>query len=133
MSTKNFHFRKAQKITKVFWGMPQVFLCILTSTKEFDKQECLSIGCVLPAHQLPELQPPDVSIAGGGTQVNKFEQVSSDGHQMTLAVKSGGVRTAGGSHVMSDGLILGAGKPCTVSSNAFWVLMTWWTPVNRQT
>ena len=35
------------------------------------------------------LQPPDVSTSGLGPQVNRFEQVSSDGHQMSLAWGSG--------------------------------------------
>ena len=30
-------------------------------------------------------QPPDVSTSGGGIEVYKFEQVSSDDHQMSLA------------------------------------------------
>ena len=38
------------------------------------------------------LQPLDVSTGGVGPQVNKFEPVSSDGHQMSLA---GGEARAG--------------------------------------
>ena len=44
--------------------------------------------CVPPACQLYMLWwPPDVSTGGGGAgpPVNKFEQVSSDGHRMSLA------------------------------------------------
>ena len=35
--------------------------------------------------------PPDVTQGAGGTQMNKFEQVSSDHHQMSLAGGSPGV------------------------------------------
>ena len=47
------------------------------------KQECIPVGCV-------PLASLDVSTGGGrgrvGPQVNKFEQVSSHDHQMSLAV-----------------------------------------------
>ena len=45
-----------------------------------NKQDKIIIGCILPVFQWP---PLDVS--GGGPQVNKFEQVSSDDQQMSLA------------------------------------------------
>ena len=48
--------------------------------------------------------------------MNKFEQVSSDGHQMSLA---------GGYHVPCRGLDWGKGRgPSTVRSNASWVMIT---------
>ena len=50
--------------------------------------------------------------------MNKFEQVSSDGHQMWLA--RGGVRPGGDSVPWSH--VLGGG--CTVKSNASWVMVT---------
>ena len=47
--------------------------------------------------------PPDVSTSGGCPQVNKFEQVSSDGHQISLAGSEGvpclGVRDSAGGPV----------------------------------
>ena len=39
---------------------------------------CLRWPCLLQ-------QPPDVSTSGGGIEVYKFEQVSSDDHQTSLA------------------------------------------------
>ena len=42
------------------------------------------------------VSPPDVSTGGGGPQVSKFEEVSSDGHQISLA---GEARAWGGVHV----------------------------------
>ena len=39
---------------------------------------CLRWPCLLQ-------QPPDVSTSGGGIEVYKLEQVSSDDHQMSLA------------------------------------------------
>ena len=50
-----------------------------------------------------------MSVLEGGPQVNKFEQVSSDGHQMSLAR---------GPHVSCL-------EVCTVRSNTSWVIVTW--------
>ena len=50
--------------------------------------------------------------------MNKFEQVSSDDHQMSVA----GGRAGRFSGLMSKGA--GAGGPCTVRSNASWVMVT---------
>ena len=56
-------------------------------------QEIIPVGCVLPSC-LPYVfkwSTPDVH-AGGmgiGPQVNKFEQVCSDDHQMSVAVRLG--------------------------------------------
>ena len=50
-----------------------------------EQQESISVGYVLPTCQPYMLQPPDVSTAGEGHQVNKFLQVSSVGYQMSLA------------------------------------------------
>ena len=55
--------------------------------------------------------------------MNKFEQVSSDDHQMSLA---GG--RAGGPRSDFWGY-----EPCTVRSNASWVMVTWGPHVDRQT
>ena len=61
------------------------------------EQESIPVGCVLPACQLYMLQPPDVSTRGQvGPSVNKFEQVSSYGHQVSLAM---GQDEARGPHV----------------------------------
>ena len=58
---------------------------ILNNNKE--EQESIPVGCVLPACQTFVLCPPDVSTGGEGVgpRMNKFEQVSSHGHQMPLA------------------------------------------------
>ena len=79
-----------------------------------------------------------------GPQMNKFEQVSGDGHQMSLA----GVRLLGsmsnvcvwgvaGLGSMSDDLISlvrgGQWVPCSVRSNASWVMSHGDSPVNRKT
>ena len=42
-----------------------------------NKQESIPVGSVPPAWP-----PPDITL--GGTQMNKFEQVSSNHHQMSL-------------------------------------------------
>ena len=70
---------------------------------------------------MPQL--PDVSTYWGCPQVNKFEQVYSDGHQMS---PSGPISEVQGR----------AGGTCTVRSNASWVMITWGTlpfHLNRQT
>ena len=49
------------------------------------------VGCVLPIcpHRSALIATTDVAWGEGGCpQVNKFEQVSSDRHQMSLAVRS---------------------------------------------
>ena len=62
------------------------------------------------------------------SQVNKFEQVSSDDHQMSLAGGQGGpmsdVKGAGVGSPMSD--VQGAGLlgPYRVKSKASWVMVT---------
>ena len=64
----------------------------------------------------------------GGPQVNKFEQVSSDGNQMSLVGdRIGGPMSdvsggAGGStpDVQGGGWASDGGKHCTVRSNASW-------------
>ena len=75
-----------------------------------NKQDKIIIGCVLPASYPYVFQWPPLDVSGGGPQVNKFEQVSSDDHQMSLA--GGGRVCRGGStpyyvtypmmHVMSS-------------------------------
>ena len=49
-------------------------------------------------------------------QVNRIEQVSSDDHQMSIG---GGVGEGVGA---MSGLVMG------YVSNAFWVMVTWWSP-----
>ena len=64
-----------------------------------------------------------VPVGGGGPQVNKFEQVSSDHHQMSVA---GGIGYLG---LMSEGEVLrypgpisrGVGVPYHVTSPTTWV------------
>ena len=52
------------------------------------KQENIPEVCFLPAWKPYKLQfqwpPPDVTPRGRGAQMNNFEQVSSDDHQMSL-------------------------------------------------
>ena len=66
----------------------------------FFKQGSIPVGCVPPACQLYVFQLPSLEFSTTrvrvGPQVNKFEQVPSDDHQM-LAAKGGGR-----SHVSSD-------------------------------
>ena len=59
--------------------------------------------------------PPDDSTSGG-PDMNKFEQVKSDCHQMSLGNQGQGW----GSHVQKDW----AGGACTVSPNASWIMVT---------
>ena len=68
---------------------------------------------------------------GPGPQVNKFEQVSSDDHQMSVAL-GGSVpclvsgKGGGGLGLMSG---IGGGEgTCTVRSNASFVMVTWGPP-----
>ena len=50
------------------------------------KQESIPMGCISPTCQQFVLWLQDVSTGGGvGTQLNKFEQVPSDNHQMSVA------------------------------------------------
>ena len=65
--------------------------------------------------------PPDVSTTGeGGPEVNKFEQVSRDVHQMSL---DRGSLSSEVPHAEGDpGLELRA--PYTVNFNASWVMVT---------
>ena len=88
------------------------------------KQGSIPVGCVPPACQPYMLQLPDVSTYWGCPQVNKFEQVSSDGHRM---LASGTISEVQGR----------AGGTCAVRSNASWVMVTWgpspFTKTDRQT
>ena len=52
------------------------------------------------------------ALGRGGDQVNKFEQVSSDDHQMSLA-GGGYVQKRVGWYVQRDGYVAG-GKKCTI-------------------
>ena len=88
------------------------------------KQESNSVGCVLPGCQLYVLRwSPDLSTTihgvgmGRGAQVNKFQQVSSDGHHMLAAIGPGLY------NVQSD--VQGGSYVCTVMSKASWVMVTW--------
>ena len=97
----------------------------LLSCANKNKQEIIPVGCVSSASQSYMLWwLPDVSTSGGGSlQVNVFEQVFSDGYQMSLTMV--GVGPKGGSY-----LIGGRGRgACTVRSNASWVMVTWRPPL----
>ena len=75
------------------------------------KQESIPVGCIPPNCQQYVLQPPDASTSGRvWPQVNKFKQVSSDGHQISL-----------------EGVEPGLGVPCLMSGGC--VLK--WTNLNR--
>ena len=89
------------------------------------RQESILVGCVPPACQPYVLLPPDVSTDWEGGQLNKFEQVSSYGHQMSLAVGPEGSMSDGreGGVPMSD--VGGGGGGSTVRSNASWVMVAW--------
>ena len=55
------------------------------------KRESVSVGRIPPVCILYMLQwPPPDTAPVGGPRVNKFEQVSSDGHQMSVLVRAGG-------------------------------------------
>ena len=83
------------------------------------KQESTPVGCVPPAHAYHTcFNSQKMPALCGGPQVNKFQQVSSDGHQMSLT-KGPGQEPRG---------------PCTVRSHASWILVTWGgTLLDRQT
>ena len=86
---------------------------------------------------------------GESPQINKFEQVSSDCHQMSLA--GGPISDIFWLGVGSDVRVRAEGSwvPClmsrwgedrarrvgnyTVKSNASWLMVTWGPPINRQT
>ena len=55
--------------------------------------------------------------------MNKFEQVSSLGHQMSLAVREL-IQGGGGRGLVTKGPVRGAG-PCTGKSNTSWIMVTW--------
>ena len=67
------------------------------------------------------------ALVGGGAEVNKFEQVSSDGHQMSLA---GGAWAVGS--LSNEVQYLRAGGPGAMRSNASWLMVTYDT-VDRMT
>ena len=70
--------------------------------------------------------------SAGGLQVNKFEQVSSVGHQLDVTL--GGPEVNKFEQFLSeDHKMLLAGGRSTVRSNASRVIFTWGPPVNRQT
>ena len=50
-----------------------------------DGDPCLNVFGPPPCQLYILWWPPDVSNGGGGPQANTFEQVSSDGHHMSLA------------------------------------------------
>ena len=85
--------------------------CFSVKGKLCNKQESIPVGCVLPtcanctcfsSHQVSEVVE--------GPEVNRFEQVSSDGCQMSLV---GGVPVQWG-HMSRGGL--GPGGPCPLRS-----------------
>ena len=70
-----------------------------------------------------------------GPQVNKFEQVSNDGHQISLAGELGSsmsgvqMRTgAGGGVPCVMSRVPGPGGPDTVKSKVSWVMVIWGPP-----
>ena len=86
----------------------------------------IQAGCVLPTCQMYILQwPPDVSSTGGGPQVNKFDEVSSDGHQVSLTGKLGpeGWGPMSDVHGAGSGWREG-GRGCyTLRFNVTWVMV----------
>ena len=77
----------------------------------------------MPTTPLPTVNSPVLTSGGHqcGPQVNKFEQVSSDGHQTSLAWRQGW-----GSHVWCP-----RWGPYTVSTKALWVMVTWVPPCGQ--
>ena len=85
--------------------------------------------------------PPDVS-SGGGFELNKFEQVSSDGHQMSLAggpcpvrssIGEGGSRDGGlyneVQYIMANGYM--GTTPDTTENITFPNFVCWQTVMNN--
>ena len=78
-------------------------------TKHSQEQESAPLRFVLPACQPYMLQwPPDVNSGSGGVQgglMNKFEQVSSDGYQVSLVGGRGWGqgRSWGSPHILCRG------------------------------
>ena len=68
------------------------------------------------------------ALVGRGPQVNKLEQVSSLGHQMSLAGDWGRGACTVRSHVQRR-----ERGPRAVRSNVSWVTVTWESPLSRQT
>ena len=65
---------------KVLFNTLSFFVFMPFFLKKKFKQESISVGCIMPTcHLYVLLWPSDVS------PMNKFEQVSSNGHQMSLA------------------------------------------------
>ena len=67
-----------------------------------------------------------------GSQVNKFQQVSSLDHQMSLegflyreVPCSGGQGWGGGTLPVQCSSMSGVGGPCMVRSNVSWIMVTW--------
>ena len=101
------------------------------------KQESIPVGCILPACQpYVLLWPPDVSTSGGAVKwglMNKFQLVSSDGHQMSLV--GGGARAGGPICPKSGGakpgtpISRGGTRGCTVRPNEqVSTGLHWWPP-----
>ena len=109
------------------------------------KQESIPVGCVAQAWHRPYVlqYPLDVCTSGdGGPEMNKFKQVCSDGHQMSLtgvlkwtSLNSSLVMaisrwTGVGGSLYSKSHVRGG---CTVRFNASWVVVTWLPPPRGQT
>ena len=114
------------------------------------KQESIPVGCVPTVCALVtnRCQYQWSGVEGWRPQVNKFELVSSNGHQMSLTV---GTRAWAGGPIfdiwggglgqrgtLSDVQSGGAWEPCTVRSITSWimvtcVMVTWESPVDRMT
>ena len=65
--------------------------------------------------------------------MNKFEQVSSDGHQMSLAEESQVSWPGLGVPGFMSGGGQSQGAACTMGSNTSWVMVTWDPHLGRQT
>ena len=146
--------RLEKKKTKMDWSFNNHFTFSFIGNKVVLKQENIPVGCLLSAWKLYvilfQLPPPDFTHGQlVGPQMNKFEQVSRDHHQMLQGARSldlilgvgwGGVGMGmgwlgpqiwclgeKGSHLTFSGGTL----PCDLPHDAFYVTYPP-TPVNRQ-
>ena len=68
----------------MFLGPPYLVAGYATAGKHSSR---MCTACLCRPYVLQ--QPPDVSTGGGGVpEVNEFEQVSTDGHQMSLVARA---------------------------------------------
>ena len=109
--------------------------CVIFHTwqQKYITQESIPVGCIPPTCQPYMLWwPPDVNTMWGGSvqwdQRNKFAQVFSDGHQMSLAGGSPVSDVWRGIICLEGELNLGPGVSCKMRSRASGIMVTWDPP-----